>query len=343
MTQQRRSRRLPFAAAAVALLTGTTVLTAATSVAPASAAPAAKSLAGKTIFLDPGHQGSSAGHNLNAQVPDGRGGKKACQTTGATAVTGAKEHTINWQITQLVKAGLEDQGARVVLSRPDDTGWGGCVDQRAAAASRSGAAVAVSIHADSTTTGADAGKKGFHLIVPKLPLPDATASRVQGGEGRKASTVMRDAFLKAGFPAANYAGADNGIQTRSDIAGSNLTTVPLVFVEMGNLSNPAEAKQLSDKGGQLKYAMAITNGILGYVKGDAAASATTPNPQASTPPATDDPGLSIVLPFVQKLLATSDPQVMAQLMLGEGQDVSAQVLKAMLGVIYGLFGGKLPI
>lgn len=371
MTQIAMKRRLRLPVALLSALTvvsgSATVATLTAPAAVAAPAPAGTLLLGKTIFLDPGHQGSAAGHALNARVPDGRGGKKDCQTTGATAVTGVAEHTINWQVVQLVKAGLESQGARVELSRPDDTGWGGCVDQRAAAASKSGAAVAVSIHADSTSAAADAGKKGFHMIVPTLPIPNATVNRVQGGDGRKASSLMRDAFVKAGFPPANYAGVNNGLQTRSDIAAVNLTAVPAVFIEMGNLSNPVEAKSLSGKDGQLKYAMAITDGILNFVRGGAAAPAPAPNsgaakpapnapapnapapnaPAPTTPPAgtSDDPdaGLAAVVPFVQKLLGTEDPAALAQLLLGEGQDVSAQVLKAMLSIIYGLSGGKLPI
>lgn len=370
-----RRRRIVVAAISALTLTAGTMTTIAAPDAVAAPQPTGTVLAGKTIFLDPGHQGGSAGHNLNAQVPDGRGGKKDCQTSGATGVNGTPEHTVNWQITQLVKAGLESQGARVVLSRPDDTGWGGCVDQRAAAAGRSGAAVAVSLHADSTSAGSDASKKGFHMIVPQLPVPDGTVNRVQGGEGRKASSAMRDAFVKAGFPEANYAGVTKGLQTRSDIAAVNLTKVPAVFIEMGNLSNPTEAASLSGKDGQLKYAMAVTDGILDYVRGPAAAPApapaapksaapnsaapnsaapnsaapksTTPNaaPNSTTPstPDGEDDGLATVIPFIQQLLGTDDPKAITQLLLGQGQDVSAQVLKAMLTVVYGLFGGKLPI
>ncbi len=343
-----RRTRVGVAATSALTLIVASVAVATVNAADATAAPQTGNiLAGKTIFLDPGHQGSAAGHNLNAQVPDGRGGKKACQTSGATAVTGVPEHTINWQIAQLVKSGLESQGARIVLSRPDDTGWGGCIDQRAAAASSSGAALAVSLHADSTSAGADAAKKGFHMIVPSLPVPDATVSRVQGGEGRKASTMMRDAFVKAGFPEANYAGVVNGIQTRSDIAAVNLTKVPAVFVEMGNLSNPDEAAELSGKQGQLKYAMAITSGILDYARGAAPAAPVSPvptsTPQADTTTADDDAGLATVIPFVQQLLSTEDPEAVLALLLGQGQDVSAQILRAMLPVLYALFGGKLPI
>jgi N-acetylmuramoyl-L-alanine amidase len=150
---------------------------------------------------------------------------------------------------------------------------------------------------------------------------------------------MRDAFVKAGFPPANYAGVRDGIQTRPDIAAVNLTKVPAVFIEMGNLANPGEAKALAGRDGQVKYAMAITDGILNYVNGNAATGA---GPAPSVP--TDDAsGLSSVIPFVEQLLATEDPEAVARLLMTQGQDVSAQVLKAMLTIVYALFDGKLPI
>lgn len=326
---------------------------------------AAKALSGKTIFLDPGHQGSAAGHDLAKQVPDGRGGKKDCQTTGATAVTGKAEHTVNWEVSQLVKAALEGKGARVVMSRNDDTGWGGCVDERAEAASKSGAAVAVSLHADSTSTAADNGKSGFHLIVPTLPLPDKAADAAQSGEGRKASNTMRDSLVKAGFTPADYAGAVDGIQTRSDIAGVNLTRVPAVFIEMGNLSNPAEAKSLSSPQGAARYAVAITDGITSYVEGKAGpANPTAPvpapgdgdnssqgvNPQDQTAPepegtndGVDLNGLAAAGPLFDKIAKAKSAQEAQRILMTEGQDVSADVLRSMLSVVYAVFGGKLPV
>ncbi|PWV79051.1 N-acetylmuramoyl-L-alanine amidase [Nocardia neocaledoniensis] len=218
-------------------------------------------LAGKTIFLDPGHQGSAHSENLSRQVDNGRGGTKDCQTTGMTSLNGVPEHTINWQVAQLVQASLEALGADVVLSRADDTGWGGCVDDRARAANASGAEVAVSIHADS----APADQRGFHLIVPALPIPNPAADQAQSGPGRAVSTVVRDAYLASGFPAATYAGVDNGLQTRDDIAGPALTQVPMVFVEMGNGANPEDAALLESREGQLKHAVAIATGVVGYL------------------------------------------------------------------------------
>ncbi|WP_280275747.1 N-acetylmuramoyl-L-alanine amidase [Nocardia wallacei] len=220
-------------------------------------------LAGKTVFLDPGHQGSDHNQDISRPVGDGRGGTKECQTTGMTTVNGVPEHTITWNVSQLVKQSLEAMGAKVVLSRADDSGWGSCIDERAAAANDSGADVAISIHAD----GAPVSERGFHLIVPQLPIPDPTAHQVQSGAGLAATKVVRDAYLQAGFPTATYGGAVDGLQTRADIAGPALTRVPDVFLEMGNGANPEDAAQLESREGQLQHAVAIATGLTGYLLG----------------------------------------------------------------------------
>ncbi|MDV6261224.1 N-acetylmuramoyl-L-alanine amidase [Rhodococcus yunnanensis] len=257
--------------------------------APAMAAPTTPSpsatgseLSGKTVFLDPGHQGTAHSENLQRQVNDGRGGTKDCQTTGMTTVDGVPEHTINWKVSELVRSSLESLGATVKTSRADDSGWGGCVDDRARAASESGADVAVSIHADSTSATTDTGKHGFHLIVPTLPIPNAAADEAQSEGGRSASKLMRDSYVRAGFAPANYAGVDEGIQERSDVAGPALTTVPLVFVEMGNGSNPEDAALLESSDGQLKHAIAISTGIIDYLLGAETSPTTAATPAATT-------------------------------------------------------------
>ncbi|MFB8274109.1 N-acetylmuramoyl-L-alanine amidase [Nocardia colli] len=237
----------------------------------------ATKLAGKTVFLDPGHQGPGHSENVAKQVSDGRGGTKDCQTTGMVTVNGVPEHTINWNVAQLVKTALEQFGAQVKLSRQDDQGWGGCVDDRARAANESGAAVAVSIHADS----APADQRGFHLIVPELPIPDATINAIQSNAGLAASTAMRDAYLGAGFVPAPYASAD-GLMPRRDIAGPALTAVPDVFIEMGNGANAEDAALLESKEGQLKHAVTITTGLVGYLLG---AHSVTPNVSGEQPAA----------------------------------------------------------
>lgn len=271
------------------------IVPATSSAAPAADQASGSELAGKTVFLDPGHQGTGHAEDLSKQVDDGRGGTKDCQTTGMTTLDGVAEHTINWNVSQLVKSSLESLGATVVTSRADDSGWGGCVDDRARAATRSGADVAVSIHADSTTTGTDTDKHGFHLIVPTLPVPDAAAQAAQSEGGRAASNLMRDSYERAGFTSANYAGVNDGLQERGDIAGPALTGVPLVFVEMGNGSNPDDASVLESSEGQLKHAIAISTGVIDYLLGpdttveaspEDAESATAAAPSPLTPSTT---------------------------------------------------------
>ncbi|MFG3614631.1 N-acetylmuramoyl-L-alanine amidase [Nocardia sp. NPDC047654] len=290
----------------------------------AQAAPSAldmsQKLAGKTVFLDPGHQGSNHSQDLARQVSDGRGGTKDCQTTGMTTMNGVPEHTITWNVAQVVKTSLETLGAHVVLSRQDDMNWGGCVDDRARAASQSGADVAVSIHADS----APAQDRGFHLIIPELPIPNPIVDQAQSGAGLAASKSVRDAYRDAGFPPANYGGVVDGLQTRRDIAGPALTTVPLVFLEMGNGANPEDAALLETPDGQLKHAIALTTGVVGYLLGapqpgiapDQQASQTTPQgtsldrpavapgtPQGQTDPGTPQAQTNPVVPQAQTIPA----------------------------------------
>lgn len=282
------NRSVAFGALVAGALAVSISLPATVLAAPAETAANGSELSGKTVFLDPGHQGTGHSEDLNAQVDDGRGGTKNCQTTGMTTLDGVAEHTINWKVSQLVESSLESLGATVVTSRADDSGWGGCVDDRARAATESGADVAVSIHADSTSASADTDKHGFHLIIPTLPIPDAAANAAQSEGGRSASTLMRDAYQRAGFTPANYAGVEEGLQERSDVAGPALTGVPLVFVEMGNGSNPDDAAVLESPEGQLKHAIALSTGIIDYLLGpDTTVTATEEDAQSDS---STDPG-----------------------------------------------------
>ncbi|GAA4802292.1 N-acetylmuramoyl-L-alanine amidase [Tomitella cavernea] len=167
-------------------------------------------------------------------------------------------------MAEIVKGALQQLGADVVMSR-GATGWGGCITDRADKANESGADVAVSIHADSTSAGTDTTNHGFHMIIPKLDgITDAKAEKAQADGGRAASKIMRDVYRDSGFTPSNYLGRD-GLDERGDVAGPALTEVPLVFVEMGNGSNPGDAKVLESADGQAKHAKAIAVGIATYL------------------------------------------------------------------------------
>ena len=220
-----------------------------------SAAPAVAttSTRPRVVVLDPGHNGGNAGAPaaINRQVPDGRGGTKACNTTGTSTDAGYAEHAFTLDVAQRVEKRLVASGVRVELTRTDDDGVGPCVDERGSAGERAGADAVVSIHAD----GAAPSGKGFHVAYSDPPLNTA-----QRGPARALAADLRDGLVAAGFPRSTYIGRD-GLSPRTDLAGLNLSTRPTALVECANMRNAAEAAVVASAAGRDRYAAAIADGI----------------------------------------------------------------------------------
>jgi N-acetylmuramoyl-L-alanine amidase len=209
------------------------------------------------VVLDPGHNGANAGHpvEINRQVPNGRGGTKACDTIGTSTDAGYPEHAFTWDVALRVRDALTARGVRVVLTRPDDTGVGPCVNDRAAIANRAGANAKVSIHAD----WAPPSGRGFHVAYSDPPVNPS-----QGSPSIDLAKALARALRRGGFPAANYIGS-GGLYPRSDLAGLNLSQVPAVLVECANMHNPEEATLVSTPQGRARYAVAIAEGIVAWL------------------------------------------------------------------------------
>jgi N-acetylmuramoyl-L-alanine amidase len=215
---------------------------------------AASSIEGKSVFLDPGHSGANDA-SIDNQVPNGRGGTKECQTTGAATDDGYPEHSFNWDVATRVRAALEQMGVHVEMSRPGDASVGPCVDQRAAAANLMRPDADVSIHAD----GGPASGHGFHVNYSAPPLNAA-----QSGPAVALATAMRDSMTAAGLQSSSYVGSD-GLYGRADLAGLNLAEYPAVLVETGNMRNAGEAALMETADGRQRYADAITAGIVAFL------------------------------------------------------------------------------
>jgi N-acetylmuramoyl-L-alanine amidase len=215
---------------------------------------AASSIEGKSVFLDPGHSGANDA-SIDDQVPNGRGGTKECQTTGAATNDGYSEHSFNWDVANRVRAALEQMGAHVEMSRADDASVGPCVDQRTAAANLMRPDADVSIHAD----GGPASGHGFHVNYSAPPLNAA-----QSGPAIQLATAMRDSMTAAGLQPSSYIGSD-GLYGRADLAGLNLAEYPAVLVDTGNMRNAGEATLMETVDGRQRYADAITAGIVAFL------------------------------------------------------------------------------
>ncbi|MGH3794699.1 MAG: N-acetylmuramoyl-L-alanine amidase [Pseudonocardiaceae bacterium] len=210
-----------------------------------------------TVVLDPGHNGANTSHPemIDKPVPTGRGGTKPCNTTGTSTDAGYSEAAFNWDVTLRIRDALTARGVRVVLTRPDNSGVGPCVNDRAAIANRAGADAMVSIHAD----GAAPSGHGFHVA-----YADPSLAPSQGQPSTGLAEALVRAMRAGGFPAAGYIGS-GGLDARSDLAGLNLARVPAVLVECANMRNPAEAALISSPEGRSRYAAAITDGIVAWL------------------------------------------------------------------------------
>ncbi|RCV53011.1 N-acetylmuramoyl-L-alanine amidase [Marinitenerispora sediminis] len=226
----------------------------------ADEAPPAGPLAGLTVVIDPGHNGGNADapEEINRQVPAGPG-TKSCDTVGAETAEGYPEHEFTWDLSQRVRDRLEAEGARVVLTRQDDTGVGPCVNERAEIGNDAGADAAISLHAD----GAPAGYRGFHVIAPG-EVAGYTEDIVE--PSMRLAEDVRDRFAElSGQPPAGYAGED-GIDVRTDLGGLNMSTVPKVFLEVGNMGDPTDAGHLADEAWRDRAAAGVAAGVADYLR-----------------------------------------------------------------------------
>jgi len=218
-------------------------------------------LAGRVIVLDPGHNGGNAAHltQINALV-DVITEKKPCDTTGTETSSGYTESTFNLDVAERVQALLEGWGARVTLTRTDNSGVGPCITERAAIGNRAHADAAVSIHAD----GGPVTGRGFHVIEPvDVPGHNDAIITPSSHLGADLATAYQAA---TGLPRSTYLGVD-GIDYRNDLGGLNLSTVPKVFIECGNMRNDIDASALRDAGFRQRVATGIANGINQFLAG----------------------------------------------------------------------------
>jgi N-acetylmuramoyl-L-alanine amidase len=215
-------------------------------------------LRGKVIVIDPGHNGGNGRHPEIANEPVFVGnGRKPCDTTGTSTDAGYTEHTFNWDVANRLARLLREEGAEVRLTRDDDTGAGPCITERAAVGNRAEADAAVSIHAD----GAPPDGHGFHIIQP-LPVPGYNDGIVP--DSRRLGRALRDAYRDGtGMPYSNYR-ARQGIDNRDDLGGLNLSRVPKVFIECGNMRNRGDAAKLSSATFRQRIARSLENGLAAY-------------------------------------------------------------------------------
>jgi N-acetylmuramoyl-L-alanine amidase len=237
----------------------TAPVTAAPTVAAATGGSLA-SLRGRTIAIDPGHDGGNYAHtaeisrliNIGTQM-------RACDTTGTQTDNGYTEAAYNLDVGLRLRAVLQAAGANVVMTRSTNDGWGPCIDQRAAIGNNAHADAAISIHAD----GGPPGGRGFHVLMPAL-ISGYTDDIYSASH--RLGVDVRDAFTATGMPTSTYYGSQ-GLAERTDLGGLNLSNVPKVFIETGNMRNSTDTSLLEDAGFRQREAQQLAVGLDQFLAG----------------------------------------------------------------------------
>ncbi|GJF28684.1 N-acetylmuramoyl-L-alanine amidase [Kitasatospora sp. NE20-6] len=234
--------------------------------ASASAAPPSPAgrgpLAGRTVLLDPGHNPGNSGHtrDIGRQVDIGNA-RKECDTTGTSTDAGYSEAAYTLDVVHRAREILQQRGATVVLTQDADRPFGPCIDERARIGNEAKADAAVSVHAD----GAPAARHGFHVIMPgKVTAGPADTSGIVE-DSHRLGVLLRDRFQQAtGQAYSDYIGKQ-ALDTRTDLGGLNLSRVPKVFIECGNMRNTADAQHMTDPQWRQKAAEGIAEALTAYL------------------------------------------------------------------------------
>ncbi|WP_326723483.1 MULTISPECIES: N-acetylmuramoyl-L-alanine amidase [unclassified Streptomyces] len=233
---------------------------------PASSAPAASTpLRGKVVVIDPGHNPGNFQHTaeINRKVNIGTNSKE-CDTTGTATNAGYTEAQFTLDVSRRLRTILQQQGATVKFTQNGDRSWGPCIDERAEIGNKANADAVVSIHAD----GAGAGQRGFHVILPGPVHDGAADTRPIIATSRDLGERIAGNFAReTGTAPSNYIGDGTGLDVRTDLGGLNLSTVPKVFIECGNMRDSQDAARLTSGAWRQKAASGISEGIVSFLRG----------------------------------------------------------------------------
>lgn len=207
-----------------------------------------------SVCIDPGHQGSWV--DMSAQEAEAPGSsvrktKSSAGTVGTT--TGVCEYQLNLDIALLVRNELENRGYRVVMTRENnDTAISN--SERAKLAASSGCDITVRIHANGSE---DSSVKGALAMIGSQSNP--YVSSLYDDSYLLANDVLNSYCSETGFK-------NLGLQFTDDMTGINWSTIPVMILEMGYMTNPEDDLAMQDPVTRGKMVNGITEGIEKYFR-----------------------------------------------------------------------------
>ncbi len=153
-------------------------------------------------------------------------------------------------------------GATVKMTRHSNRQdrWGPCVDRRGRAGNKIHADAKISVHGDGSYA---SGARGFHVIAPTDRKP---WTHDIYRPSKRLALATRAALKGHHLQVANYIAGGDGLDFRSDLGTLNLSNVPTVMVELGNMRNASDAYRMTHRKGRQRYAAALAGGVRHFLR-----------------------------------------------------------------------------
>ena len=201
------------------------------------------------ICIDPGHQ--EKGEWRTEPVGPGAPYQKARVSSGTVGISTKKpEYILNLEASQVLKHILISKGYEVIMTR-DSHNVNISNMERATFANNKNANMVIRIHADGSD---DTSITGASILIPSQK-GKYTSSIFEASY--QCANLVKDKMNSAGFKV-------NGIFERDDLTGFNWSTVPVILVEMGFMSNYNEDEMMSNAQYQRKMMQSIADGVEEY-------------------------------------------------------------------------------
>lgn len=244
-------------------------------------ATASGPLDGRVIVVDPGHNGLwDTSVNAKRVLMYGAGWRP-CQNAGTARDKQVTESAIVWDIAQRLTTLLRQQGATVIMTRPDDDGTGPCNNERADIANRNAATMLFSLHVDGSNL---PGLRGYHVIWSNNMLGGPA---VQDASHELARRFVGEMAQHSQLPVTTAAKDAEGLplnEINKELGVLNgVGTGPAILAEFGNIWNDADLAILTSDNGKQDLAAALAATAVDMV-GDRALATLTPHPTSSGTP-----------------------------------------------------------
>lgn len=210
------------------------------------------SLKNKKIAIDPGHQSPNV--DMSDKEPLGPGSQEMkMKATGGTQgkFTGVPEYELNLNISKQLRTELETRGYEVLLTREDnETAISN--KERAVLAGEWGADIYVRIHGNGSE---NSGVHGAMTMIPSQNNPFVSHLYEK-------SYALGDAVIQSYCQSCGM--KNNGVQLFDNMTGINWSSVPVIILEMGFMTNETDDRNMQDPEYQKLMVKGIADGIDNY-------------------------------------------------------------------------------